>query len=120
VTTTVKVPSDIAIAQAASTWSPSITLPSASANKARSASPSCATPASAPFATTASATTSGWSAPQSTLMFAPVGSSLIATTSAPRRASTAGANVDAAPFAQSTTTRMPSRRASAAETTWST
>ncbi len=65
----------IAIAHAASTWSPSITLPRASANSARSASPSCATPASAPSRTTSAATTSGWSAPQPTLMLSPSGRS---------------------------------------------
>ena len=56
---------------------------------------------------TASATTSGYRAPHPSLMFLPSGSALIACTSAPRRRSSAGARSDAAPFAQSTTTRRP-------------
>ena len=99
------------MAHAARTWSPSITRPSASANRARSASPSWAIPASAPFSFTAAATTSGWSAPQPSLMFLPSGRSNIGRTSAPSLRRTSGAARYAAPFAQSTTIRIPARGA---------
>ena len=58
----------------------------------------------------------GTSAPHPSLMFLPSGSALIACTVAPSRRSSAGASSDAAPLAQSTTTRIPSSGASAAST----
>ena len=48
-----------------------------------------------------------WVEPQPWLMLIPSGSEWIAVTSAPARWSAAGATADAAPLAQSTTTRIP-------------
>src|SRR4029453_1835548 len=79
----------IASALAARTWSPSITLPAAWANRARGASPSWLTPTSAPSRTTSAATTSGWSAPHPSLILRPSGSAWIAGTPAPRARRTA-------------------------------
>ena len=70
-------------AEAARTWSPSMMLPSASANSARSASPSNATPASARCSTTARATVCGCVAPHPALIRSPSGSSWIAITPRP-------------------------------------
>src|SRR6266545_1733303 len=77
---------------------------------ARSASPSWATPTSAPASTTARATTSGTVAPTPSLMFHPSGRSLIGRTEAPSLRRMSGATRDAAPWAQSTTTRRPGPR----------
>ena len=90
-------------------WSPSTTSPSAFTATHRSASPSCAMPRSASCSFNASRSGSRCSDPQPSLMLCPSGSALMTTTVAPAARYASGAMSEAAPFAQSTTTRIPSR-----------
>ena len=104
----------IATAHAASTWSPSITSPAASANSARSASPSCETPASAPAAHDLGRHDLGVqrAAPVVDVRAVRLGVDRGDVGAEPPRAAS-GATSEAAPFAQSTTTRIPSSGATA-------
>ena len=109
------------VAKRARSSSPVVAAPVWSTATSRSASPSSARPTSAPLATTAAPTRSGWVDPQPSLMLVPSGSRAMASTVAPRRSRTRGATDEAAPLAQSTTTRIPaSERPSRAATRCST
>ena len=113
----VKVPaSRMASARIAMISSPSTSSPLAVTARHRSASPSWAMPRSAPCRSTAARNGSRWVDPQPSLMLSPSGAAWIAMTSAPASRYAAGAASEAAPFAQSTTTRSPSRRCPVAST----
>jgi len=97
------------ISRAASnnTASPLTQRPSASQNKARSASPSKVTPRSkfSPLrSTSAFATLAACSAPQPSLMFLPVGEACRMVTGTPSLRNSSGASAAAAPLAQSART----------------
>ena len=96
------------VANRASSSSPVVAAPVWSTATSRSASPSRARPTSAPLATTSAASDSGWVEPQPSLMLVPSGSygdGVARRRPGARR--TSGATAEAAPLAQSTTTRMP-------------
>ena len=98
------------IAHAARTWSPSITVP-AGVGEQRAVGVAVVGDAGvgAERAGPRAATTSGCRAPQPTLMFSPVGRGMDRVHRRRRGARTAsGARSEAAPFAQSTTIRIPS------------
>ena len=92
----------------AMTASPSTTWPFSSITITRSASPSRAMPIWALRFRTSAHALSGWSAPTPSLMFTPSGETPMAVTSAPSSSNTRGATRYAAPWAASTTTRIPS------------
>ena len=90
-------------------WSPSTMLPCSSTASTRSASPSNARPASAPVGDDRGLQRrAGRSNRTPALMFVPSGAACSTTTSAPSARNAAGPSSDAAPLAQSSTTRRPS------------
>ncbi len=100
------------VAKRARSSSPVVAAPVWSTATSRSASPSRARPIVAPRARPPRRPTrSGWVDPHPSLMLVPSGSQAMASTVAPRRSRTTGAMAEAAPLAQSTTTRRPSRDA---------
>ena len=96
-------------ASTAMIWSPSTTAPAASTARQRSASPSWAMPRSAPCSThRAAAAAPRWVDPTPSLMLSPSGSACDRDDLGARPAvGLAARRPDAAPCAQSTTTRMP-------------
>ncbi len=75
----------------------------------RSASPSCAMPTSAPVSATSARNGSRWVEPHCTLMSVPSKSSLIDTTSAPRRRSASALVMQDAPWPASSATLRPAK-----------